>query len=89
MEVLGLFLETTCFLEIAAPTTLHLVVPRHESILFVDHVRLDVLIVFVMCVLTETVVDISAAIQCIFCEAEMGGGIRGGYVSYIPLGRAR
>lgn len=37
MDVLGLFLETTCFLEIAAPTTLHLVVPPHESILFVDH----------------------------------------------------
>ncbi|KAG1749284.1 hypothetical protein EDB19DRAFT_1893618 [Suillus lakei] len=37
MEVLGLFLETTCFLEIAAPTTLHLAVPHHEPILFVDH----------------------------------------------------
>ncbi|KAG1743324.1 uncharacterized protein EDB91DRAFT_1126805 [Suillus paluster] len=37
MEVLGLFLETTCFLEIAAPTTLHLVAPLHEPILFVDH----------------------------------------------------
>lgn len=40
MDVLGLFLETTCFLEIAAPTTLHLAVPRSEPILFVDHVRL-------------------------------------------------
>ncbi|KAG1834242.1 hypothetical protein EV424DRAFT_1363494 [Suillus variegatus] len=37
MEVLSLFLETTCFLEIAVPTTLHLVAPRHEPILFVDH----------------------------------------------------
>ncbi|KAG2145871.1 hypothetical protein DEU56DRAFT_978911 [Suillus clintonianus] len=37
MEVLGLFLETTCFLEIAAPTTLHLVAPHHEPILFVEH----------------------------------------------------
>jgi len=37
MDVLGLFLETTCFLEIAAPTTLHLVAPRLEPILFVDH----------------------------------------------------
>lgn len=37
MEILGLFLETSCFLEIAAPTTLHLVVPRREPILFVDH----------------------------------------------------
>lgn len=65
MEVLGLFLETTCFLEIAAPTTLHLVAPRHESILFVDHVRLGVLSIFVMCALTDygmTVVDISATV---------------------------
>lgn len=37
MEVLGLFLETICFLEIAAPTTLHLVAPHHEPILFVNH----------------------------------------------------
>jgi len=40
MEILGLFLETNCFLEIAAPTTLHLVAPRSQPILFVDHVRL-------------------------------------------------
>lgn len=37
MEVLGLFLETNCFLEIATPTTLHLVVPPGETIQFVDH----------------------------------------------------
>lgn len=37
MEVLGLFLETNCFLEIATPTTLHLVVPPGEPIQFVDH----------------------------------------------------
>ncbi|KAH7927621.1 hypothetical protein BV22DRAFT_1006523 [Leucogyrophana mollusca] len=37
MDVLGLFLETECFLEIATPTALHLVVPPEESILFVDH----------------------------------------------------
>ncbi|KAF7356315.1 hypothetical protein MVEN_00963800 [Mycena venus] len=36
-ETLAIFLETTCFLEIATPTTLHLVNPRHEPILFVDH----------------------------------------------------
>jgi len=39
MEILGLFLETDCFLEIATPTTVHLVVPPKEPILFVDHVR--------------------------------------------------
>lgn len=38
MDTLGLFLETQCFLEIATPTTLHLVVPPDEPILFVDHV---------------------------------------------------
>ncbi|KAF7356317.1 hypothetical protein MVEN_00964000 [Mycena venus] len=36
-DTLAIFLETTCFLEIGAPTTLHLVNPRHEPILFVDH----------------------------------------------------
>lgn len=39
MDVLALFLETNCFLEIAMPTTVHLVVPTGESIQFVDHVR--------------------------------------------------
>ena len=39
MDILGLFLETDCFLEIATPTTVHLVVPRDEPILYVDHVR--------------------------------------------------
>lgn len=38
MDTLGLFLETDCFLEIATPTTVHLVVPRDEPILYVDHV---------------------------------------------------
>ncbi|PSR74837.1 hypothetical protein PHLCEN_2v9551 [Hermanssonia centrifuga] len=37
VEVLGLFLETDCFLEIATPTVLHLVSPPGEPILFVDH----------------------------------------------------
>ncbi|KAL0961034.1 hypothetical protein HGRIS_006024 [Hohenbuehelia grisea] len=37
MDVLALFLETNCFLEIAVPTALHLVVPPNEDILFVDH----------------------------------------------------
>jgi len=37
-EVLGLFLETNCFLEIATPTALHLVVPPDDFIQFVDHV---------------------------------------------------
>jgi hypothetical protein len=40
MEVLGLFLETDCFSEIAVPTTLHMVLPSDETALFVDHVRL-------------------------------------------------
>ena len=38
MEILGLFLETNCFLEIATPTTVHLVLPPDEPILYVDHV---------------------------------------------------
>ncbi|KIJ62721.1 hypothetical protein HYDPIDRAFT_114413 [Hydnomerulius pinastri MD-312] len=37
MEVLALFLETNCFLEIATPTTVHLVVPTGEPIQYVDH----------------------------------------------------
>ena len=39
MSTLALFLQTNCFLEIAAPTTLHLTLPPDEEILFVDHVR--------------------------------------------------
>jgi hypothetical protein len=39
MSTLALFLKTNCFLEIAAPTTLHLAVPPDEEILYVDHVR--------------------------------------------------
>lgn len=39
MDVLALFLETACFLEIATPTAVHLVVPPGERIQFVDHVR--------------------------------------------------
>ena len=38
LEILGLFLETDCFLEIATPTAVHLVVPPDEPILYVDHV---------------------------------------------------
>jgi hypothetical protein len=38
MEVLALFLETECFMEIATPTAVHLVLPHQEQILFVDHV---------------------------------------------------
>ncbi|KAF8440820.1 hypothetical protein L210DRAFT_3399850 [Boletus edulis BED1] len=37
MDVLALFLETDCFLEIATPTTVHLVSPPGEPIQFVDH----------------------------------------------------
>ncbi|KAH8114363.1 hypothetical protein DFH11DRAFT_1877670 [Phellopilus nigrolimitatus] len=37
VQVLGLFLETNCFLEIAVPTAVHLVLPEDEDILFVDH----------------------------------------------------
>lgn len=39
MDVLALFLETNCFLEIATPITVHLVVLPGEPIQFVDHVR--------------------------------------------------
>ena len=38
MSTLALFLQTDCFLEIAAPTALHLALPRDEDILYVDHV---------------------------------------------------
>lgn len=38
MEVLALFLETNCFLEIATPTAVHLVLPPGDQIEFVDHV---------------------------------------------------
>ncbi|KAF8501014.1 hypothetical protein F5888DRAFT_1324947 [Russula emetica] len=37
MSTLALFLQTDCFLEIAAPTALHLALPPDEEILFVDH----------------------------------------------------
>jgi hypothetical protein len=46
-QVLGLFLETDCFFEIATPSTLHLVVPLNEPILFVDHVRLPLAAVYI------------------------------------------
>lgn len=38
LDTLGLFLETDCFLEIALPTTVHLILPPTEKIVFVDHV---------------------------------------------------
>jgi hypothetical protein len=41
MDVLALFLETNCFFEIATPTTVHLVLPPDEQVLFVDHVSWD------------------------------------------------
>ncbi|KAJ3484261.1 hypothetical protein NLI96_g5762 [Meripilus lineatus] len=37
MDILGMFLETDCFLEIAVPTAVHLVLPPDEPILYVDH----------------------------------------------------
>ncbi|KAI0304440.1 hypothetical protein B0F90DRAFT_1815769 [Multifurca ochricompacta] len=37
MSILALFLQTNCFLEIAAPTALHLALPHDEDILYVDH----------------------------------------------------
>ncbi|KAK7025264.1 hypothetical protein R3P38DRAFT_3269974 [Favolaschia claudopus] len=36
-DTLAVFLETTCFLVIVMPATVHLVNPRHEPSLFVDH----------------------------------------------------
>ena len=38
LDVLREFLNTSCFLEIAVPTAVHLVVPPEEDIQFVDHV---------------------------------------------------
>ena len=40
VQVLGFFLNTNCFLEIATPTALHLVVPPEDTIQYVDHVSL-------------------------------------------------
>ncbi|KAI0785245.1 hypothetical protein C8Q75DRAFT_776542 [Abortiporus biennis] len=37
LEVLGTFLETDCFLEIALPTSLHCVLEEDEKVLWVDH----------------------------------------------------
>ncbi|KAJ7090495.1 hypothetical protein C8R44DRAFT_720213 [Mycena epipterygia] len=37
LDVLGTFLQTNCFLEIALPTTLHLILPVDEEMVFVDH----------------------------------------------------
>ncbi|EJD41785.1 hypothetical protein AURDEDRAFT_186391 [Auricularia subglabra TFB-10046 SS5] len=37
LRTLGLFLDTDCFMEIALPTTLHLVLPPGERMQFVDH----------------------------------------------------
>ncbi|EJC97894.1 uncharacterized protein FOMMEDRAFT_162234 [Fomitiporia mediterranea MF3/22] len=43
-DLLGTFLNTSCFLEVAVPTVVHLLVPEDEDILFVDHVRMFSLI---------------------------------------------
>ena len=40
-ETLGLFLETNCFLEIALPTVLHLIINPNDHMQFVDHVRVQ------------------------------------------------
>ncbi|KAJ7662887.1 hypothetical protein B0H17DRAFT_952953 [Mycena rosella] len=37
LDVLGTFLQTDCFLEIAVPTTLHLILPVGDEIVWVDH----------------------------------------------------
>lgn len=37
-DTLGLFLQTNCFLEIALPTVVHLIVHPKDHIQFVDHV---------------------------------------------------
>lgn len=39
-DILGLFLETNCFLEIALPTVLHLILQPKDHMQFVDHVRI-------------------------------------------------
>ncbi|KAG8906638.1 hypothetical protein FRB99_006426 [Tulasnella sp. 403] len=37
LDTLSTFLDTDCFLEIALPTTVHMVLPPDQSIAFVDH----------------------------------------------------
>jgi len=65
MEVLALFLETNCFLEIATPTAVHLVLPPGEQIEFVDHVSSlcdERYNAYLLIRTNELVVDISTSI---------------------------
>lgn len=102
MDTLGLFLETQCFLEIATPTTLHLVVPQDEPILFVDHVRPFVNYSFGFMVSTDVfmhlhprpnrngaVVDMGTTTERDVREEQVGCWLRGRHLPYVPLGRRR
>lgn len=75
LDVLGLFLETECFLEIATPTTVHLVVPPNEPILFVDHVGHLTYSLISYTDRFSAVVDMAASIQRHICKTEMGYGL--------------
>ena len=87
LNILGLFLETNCFLEIAVPTTVHLIVPPDEPIQYVDHVMF-LSSLYVNLLLTKIlVVDLETAFQRVFRTTDLGEGYGSGYLPYIPLGR--
>ena len=94
MSILALFLQTDCFLEIAAPTALHLALPPDEEILFVDHVCAVVhfttsfLWIKLTCVFSPppSVVDMAAAFRHGVCARAVGSRSRSGFVPLVPLG---
>lgn len=88
VDVLRTFLNTSCFLEIAVPTTVHLVVPPEEDILFVDHVSIMnvMLVVILICFCYLIVVDMGRTSERLFCEGHLGARYGGGHVPYFPLG---
>lgn len=86
MHVLGIFLETDCFLEIATPTALHLVVPAADEIQFLDHVSEQPSICMAASLRYLTVVDLGPTFQCHLCQTKMGGRFRSRHIPYFPLG---
>jgi len=95
MSTLALFLQTNCFLEIAAPTALHLASPLDEEILFVDHVCTLLLVATIFCgyiqltrafFLSPSVVDMAATFRHGVCARAVGSRPRSGFVPLVPLG---
>lgn len=90
MSTLALFLQTDCFLEIAAPTALHLALPPDEEILFVDHVCAVHLPPVFFVDTTDTclpsVVDMAATFRHGVCARAVDSRPRSGFVPLFPLG---